>query len=138
MAEKSASASVRPRPLSPHVQIWRWSITMASSILHRMTGVALAGGAVLVVWWLYAVAMGPEAYQFYQWASGSIPGMVVLAGFTWSLSYHLMNGIRHLFWDVGYGFAVKTAEMSGRAVFVLSFLATAAIWAFVLYQRFVP
>lgn len=135
MAEKSAPGSVRQRPLSPHMQIWRWSVTMASSILHRMTGMTLAGGAVLVVWWLFAVAMGPDAYQFYQMVSGSIPGMVVLAGFTWALAYHLLNGIRHLFWDLGYGFEVQTAKASGQLVMILSALATIAIWAFVLLQR---
>ena len=118
------------RPLSPFVTIFRWPITMATSIVHRMTGVGLAGGLMLVTWWLVAASTGPEAYNFFTDTMETTLGQLVLFGFTWSLAFHAVNGIRHLAWDLGYGFAVKTANITGIVVFVLSFLL--AVGAFAL------
>ena len=117
------------RPLSPFVTIFRWPVTMATSIVHRATGVGLAGGLAVLVWWLLSAASGPETYNFFLDTVETPLGQIVLFGFTWSLAYHAVNGIRHLAWDLGYGFEVKTADISGIAVFVLSFLLAAGIFA---------
>ena len=117
------------RPLSPFVTIFRWPITMATSIVHRMTGVGLAGGLMLVTWWLVAASTGPEAYNFFTDTMETTLGQLVLFGFAWSLAFHAVNGIRHLAWDLGYGFAVKTANITGIVVFVLSFLLAAGAFA---------
>jgi len=120
----------RPRPLSPFTTIYRWPVTMATSITHRVTGIGLALGTMLLAWWLIAVASGPEAYQMFMGVAASWIGQFVLFGFAWALSYHLLNGIRHLAWDSGYGFDVKIADKTGWLVIALSLLF--AIGAFVL------
>lgn len=101
---------------------------MALSIVHRLTGAALMLGTLLLAWWLVALAQGPEAYAQVEICLGSLPGRLVLLGFSWALIYHLLNGIRHLFWDAGYGYAVPTAKASGWAVVILSLLLTAFAW----------
>jgi succinate dehydrogenase / fumarate reductase cytochrome b subunit len=128
MAEQ-AKGAVRPRPLSPHLQIYRWPVTMAGSILHRATGLALAGGIVLIAWWLMAIASGPDAYDGFSAAARNPLGQLVLFGFVWSLAYHLLNGIRHLAWDVGRGFDVQTANRSGVMVFTFSLFLAIAVFA---------
>ncbi len=90
------------RPLSPHLQIYRWQLTSVLSILHRATGVALSAGTILLVWWLVAAASGPEAYEGVQEFLGSWLGLLLLFGWSLSLFYHLCNGIRHLVWDTGH------------------------------------
>jgi len=129
MAE-SLQKPQRPRPLSPFTTIYRWPVTMATSIAQRITGVGLAIGTVLLAWWLVAIASGPEAYRTFTDLAASWIGQIVLFGFAWSLAYHLMNGIRHLAWDTGYGFDVKTANRTSWIVIVLSLLL--AIGAFAL------
>jgi succinate dehydrogenase / fumarate reductase cytochrome b subunit len=116
------------RPMSPHVSVWRWHITMASSILHRATGVANYVGAILIVAWLYAAASGPELYDPFAAIVASIPGQVVLFGFTLSVCYHLLNGIRHLFMDGGSGFNPGFASFTAFMSLMLSIVAAVAIW----------
>lgn len=116
------------RPLSPHLQIYRLPITALTSITHRITGVGLAGGAVLAVWWLVAIAKGPEAYQYFHAAATSLPGQGVLLGFVWASCYHLLNGLRHLVWDLGFGFEISTAAKSSWAVVAGSVLLTLFFW----------
>ncbi len=118
----------RSRPLSPHMQIYRWPWTMATSIVHRITGVGNTLGTVFLVWWLIAVASGPSAYADFQSVAGSYLGLFVLFGYTWSLLYHLINGVRHLGWDLGYGFDNDAAERSSLVIFALSGLVTIAVW----------
>lgn len=118
------------RPLSPHLQIYRWTIPMALSILHRITGMALAFGTLLLAWWLVAAALGPQSYAQAHALLGSWFGMLVLAGFSFALVFHFLNGIRHLVWDVGLGFEVKTARASGWFVLALAVALTALIWYF--------
>jgi succinate dehydrogenase / fumarate reductase cytochrome b subunit len=120
----------RARPLSPHVQIYRWPVTMATSIVHRATGLALAAGTLLVAWWLIAAASGPDAYDDFSSLARSPIGQIVLFGFVWSLAYHLLNGIRHLAWDVGYGFEVKTANRTGVLVVALSLVLAVGAFAY--------
>lgn len=119
----------RPRPLSPFTTIFRWPVTMATSITHRVTGIGLAMGTVLLAWWLIAIASGPESYATVTSLAASWIGQIVLFGFAWSLAYHLLNGIRHLAWDMGYGFDVKTANQTSWLVIVLSVLLAAAAFA---------
>lgn len=116
------------RPLSPHLQIYRPQLTSVLSIAHRGAGVALGVGAAFFAWWLLAAASGPEAYGTAQAFFGSALGIIVLAGFTFALFYHLCNGIRHLFWDAGMGLELDRAYRSGWAVIAASIVLTAGAW----------
>ena len=120
--------STNDRPLSPHLQIYRWQWTMALSILHRATGVALAAGTLLLVYWLMSLATGEAAFMGLQSFLVTLPGKVCLIGWSWALFYHLANGIRHLFWDAGKGYSLPVAQASGYIVFVVSVLLTVALW----------
>lgn len=106
----------RSRPLSPHLQIYRLPLPALLSISHRATGVLLAAGSLVLVYWLAAAANGPEAFAGAQATLGTIPGRVLLLAFTFSLFYHLANGIRHLFWDAGIGLELGPARISGMVV----------------------
>lgn len=116
------------RPLSPHLQVYRWQITNTLSILHRLTGVALGVGTLLMAYWLIAIAAGPEAFATAQGLVGSIVGRIILLGFTFALAFHFSNGIRHLFWDSGRGFELSTVHASGWIVVAASAVLTLAIW----------
>ena len=117
------------RPLSPHLQVYRPQWTSVLSISHRATGVALAFGTLLLVYWLAAAASGPEAFALAQRLIGSIIGQLLLLGWTFALFYHFCNGIRHLFWDAGYGFELRNAYRSGLAVLAGSAVLTLLFWA---------
>lgn len=116
------------RPLSPHLQVYRWGAHMAVSIMHRATGSALAFGAILLAWWLIALATGHETFNSVQSYAASPFGQLVLFGITYSLMQHLGSGVRHLFMDMGYLYELKANTSSARAVFVFAIVATAAIW----------
>lgn len=118
----------RPRPLSPHLQVYRWQITMTMSILHRISGCVLVVGAFGLAWWLLAVAAGGEAYDSAAACLASPLGMIALFGFSLSLVYHLLNGIRHLLWDAGWGFEIPEVYRSGYTVAGLTVVLTALIW----------
>ena len=122
------------RPLSPHLQIYRWQLTMVLSIIHRATGVALAAGTVLLIALLLALAAGPDAYQTVRAFCSSWLGMLMLFGWTWALSFHMCNGIRHLAWDAGWGFDIPRAYLTGWTVVAASLLMTALIWTCVFAQ----
>lgn len=116
------------RPLSPHMQVYRPQLTSMLSILHRITGIALALGTLLLVWWLIAAATGPTAFDDVQSFIGSIFGRILLLGWSYALFYHLCNGIRHLVWDSGRGFEIKSAYASGWLVVVASVVLTIICW----------
>ena len=118
----------RARPLSPHLQVWRWHITMLTSILHRVTGVALYVGALIAAAWAIALARGPDCYAQFKGLLGSAPGKVVMFGLTAALFYHLANGVRHLVWDTGHGLDVKSANASSVLVLAFAAAATLAVW----------
>jgi succinate dehydrogenase / fumarate reductase cytochrome b subunit len=118
--------------VSPHLQVWRWHITMTTSILHRATGVALYVGALILAGWAIALAMGPDAFAIYRAALAHPLGQLVLFGLTVSLFYHLANGVRHLVWDAGRGFDPKAADMSSAAAIAFGVVAAMAIWAVAL------
>ena len=118
------------RPLSPFMigPYYRPQLTSMLSILHRITGVGLSLGAVLLVGWLIALASGAWSYAAFAKHLAAWYGQVLLFGWSWSLLYHLCNGIRHLFWDLGYGYSIPVAYRSGYAVVVISVALTAAAW----------
>jgi succinate dehydrogenase / fumarate reductase cytochrome b subunit len=114
------------RPLSPHLQIYKPQLTSTLSILHRVTGVALAVGSIALVYWLIAVAAGPDAFDTAQLIAGSWLGQLLILGWTFALFYHLANGIRHLAWDMGYGFELKTVYATGWAAVIAAAVLTLA------------
>ena len=116
------------RHLSPHLQVYRWKLTMAMSILHRMTGVGLAFGAIILTWWLLAAWMGPQSFAQFHDLAHSIVGQLMLFGWVWAFSYHFFNGIRHMVWDTGRWLDLKHAFASGWVVLILSFISAGAIW----------
>jgi succinate dehydrogenase / fumarate reductase, cytochrome b subunit len=128
MSEARTNGRPSSRPRSPHLQIYRWPVTMGTSILHRVTGVGLALGTLLLAWWLVAVSMGPEAYAVFETFAFGWLGRLILFGFTVALVFHAFNGVRHLFWDSGYGFKMESANLSGMVVYGLTLIATLLIW----------
>ncbi len=117
-----------PRPLSPHLQVYKPQLTSVMSILHRMTGVALAVGTLMVVWWLVSAAYGEEAYNVARLFAASTLGPVMIFGWSVALFYHLCNGIRHLFWDSGRLFNIKCAYKAGSLVLFMTAVLTAGAW----------
>lgn len=119
------------RPLSPHLQNWRWHATMATSILHRATGVANYTGAILISVWLILLASGPQTYGVWEELNAGPLGILITAifvGFTFSVSFHLLNGIRHLVWDAGIGFDAKGSNLRSLFIIAAAVLFTAGIW----------
>lgn len=104
------------RPLSPHLQVYRWQLTMVTSILHRATGIALAVGSALIVYWLMSLAGTPDQYARAVELLGSTVARIALAGWVIALYYHLLNGVRHLLWDAGWGFEIERAYLTGYLV----------------------
>jgi len=120
------------RPLSPHLQVYRWYFTMALSIGHRVSGCGLAVGLLLLTWGLTALAGGEESFATVDWWVGNPFGALVLFGYTFILFYHMANGIRHLFWDAGYGFDLEIAQKSGFAVLAAAGGLTVITWLAIL------
>ncbi len=120
--------SSRERPLSPHLQVYRPQYTSVLSILHRITGVFLTLGSLLLVAWLVAAASGPDGFARVQWFMGSFIGYLLLFGWTVALFYHMCNGIRHLVWDAGYGLELDEAYRSGIAVLIATAVLTILTW----------
>jgi succinate dehydrogenase / fumarate reductase cytochrome b subunit len=116
------------RPLSPHLQIYKPQISSVLSILHRITGAALGIGLLLLAWWLIAAASGPDAFATVQGFIGSWLGRTILFGFTWALFYHLLNGIRHLGWDLLLGLDLPTMTRTGWTVVIGSVVLTILTW----------
>ena len=116
------------RPTSPHVTIYSWLISNTLSILHRLTGFGLSFGTILLVVWLVSAAYYPAFYYDLQDFMGSIIGRLLLVGWTFAFFYHLANGIRHLFWDIGKGFELGQAQASGIAVVAFTIVMTGASW----------
>ena len=119
----------KPRPISPHLQIWRWHVTMAASIATRFTGVALYVGAIILAVWAACLASGPGAYGVCMAVLTSPIGWLVLFGLTVSVFYHLAAGIRHLAWDIGKGFLPRTANATSWAAFAFAIVASVALFA---------
>jgi succinate dehydrogenase / fumarate reductase, cytochrome b subunit len=125
----ASSSNGDKRPLSPHLGVWRWHVTMATSIFHRASGVALYLGAIILTGWIATMANGAESYGAYMAALQSPLGLLILFGITAAACYHLANGIRHLVWDAGKGFAPKTSNISGWATIICGAVGGVAIFA---------
>jgi succinate dehydrogenase / fumarate reductase cytochrome b subunit len=121
-----------PRPLSPHLQVYRFLLPMAMSITHRATGMFLALGSLILVCWLTAAAAGPDSYARIAAAVASLPGKLALFAWTVALYYHLCNGVRHLFWDVGKGFTIAAAYRSGYLVLAATAVLSLLTWLVIL------
>jgi succinate dehydrogenase / fumarate reductase, cytochrome b subunit len=121
----------RARPLSPHLTIYHWAPTMIVSITHRATGVALSLGILVLALWLVSISNGPDSYNAFYALVGTPLGLLALFGFTWSLAFHALQGIRHLAWDLGYGYKPAIARLTALLVIALSLVIAAAIFAFV-------
>ncbi|EPY00531.1 succinate dehydrogenase, cytochrome b556 subunit [Magnetospirillum fulvum] len=119
----------RARPLSPHIQIYKMPFTAVLSISHRITGVVMAVGTLVLAYWLVSAAYGPDAYATAQAVLGSVPGRLLLFGWSVALFYHLCNGIRHMFWDAGMGFEIRDAVKSGYITVGAALALTILAWA---------
>ena len=116
------------RPISPHLQIYRPTLTMVMSIVHRITGAALYFGMLLLAWWLLAAANGPNSYANVEWFMGSFIGRLTLFGYTWALIHHMLGGIRHLIWDSIHGFEPAEREGLTLATLIGSITLTLVLW----------
>ena len=134
---QSNAGPARPlvRPLSPHLQVWRWHVTMLGSILHRATGVALYVGAVVVTAWLACAAAGPAAYGAFAHFGSSIVGLIVWIGLTLSATYHFAAGIRHLIWDTGAGLTRKSASAMASLSIWFAVIVTAGFWVWMFASQ---
>jgi succinate dehydrogenase / fumarate reductase cytochrome b subunit len=124
----SHSAPQNERPLSPHLQVYKPQMTSVLSITHRATGVALIIGTIFLGAIVIAAAMGEAHYDMIMGYANTLVGKIILLGWTWSLYYHLCNGIRHLFWDMGYLFKIQNANRAGYVVLLSSVILTAGTW----------
>ena len=115
-------------PLSPHLQIYRWQISSLLSITHRISGVINLLALSLIFFWLILLSLGESNYELFLLIINSFFGKFILIGFTWSMSFHLLSGLRHIFWDLGYGFEIKTANISGIIVIISSLIITIIFW----------
>tara|TARA_Y100000590_G_scaffold337751_1_gene384808 strand:- start:1725 stop:2111 length:387 start_codon:yes stop_codon:yes gene_type:complete len=117
-------------PLSPHLQIYRWQISSLVSITHRISGVINLISLILIFFWLLILSFGESNYESFLLLINSFFGKFILAGFTWSMCFHLLSGIRHLVWDLGYGYEIKIANISGTIVIISSLVLTIIFWLF--------
>ena len=117
-------------PLSPHLQIYRWHISSLLSITHRISGVINLIALILIFFWLLILSLGENNYELLLLMINSFIGKFILIVFSWSMSFHLLSGIRHLVWDLGYGFEIKTANISGIFVIIFSLVLTIIFWLF--------
>ena len=117
-------------PLSPHLQIYRWHISSLLSITHRISGLINLLGLILIFFWLLVLSLGESNYELLLLLINSFVGKFILIGLTWSMSFHILSGIRHLAWDLGFGYEIKTANISGLIVIVSSLALTVIFWLF--------
>ena len=115
-------------PLSPHLQIYRWHISSLLSITHRIVGIANLLALILIFFWFLVLSLGESNYELFLIAINSFLGKFILIGFSWSMSFHIFSGLRHLAWDMGYGFEIKTANISGMIVIISSLAMTVIFW----------
>jgi succinate dehydrogenase / fumarate reductase cytochrome b subunit len=131
-----SSADIKAnRPLSPHLQIYHWYLTMIMSIVHRVTGGALYFGTLLLAWWLVAAAAGPEPFAFANRVFGSWLGLIVLFGYSWALIHHMLGGLRHFVWDFGLAMGEPARDRIALANIIGSIVLTIALWAVVVILR---
>ncbi|WP_374608920.1 succinate dehydrogenase, cytochrome b556 subunit [Thermomonas sp.] len=124
----------RTRPLSPHLDVYKWQVQMVTSILHRATGIALVAGMLGLVWGLVALAGGEKSWAAFATCAGSLLGQLVLFGFSWALAYHLINGVRHLVQDAGHGWSIPEFVRSSWISIIGSVVLVVVVWAIVLFR----
>ena len=124
----------RTRPLSPHLDVYKWQVQMVTSILHRATGIALVAGKLGLVWGLVALAGGEKSWAAFATCAGSLLGQLVLFGFSWALAYHLINGVRHLVQDAGHGWSIPEFVRSSWISIIGSVVLVVVVWAIVLFR----
>ena len=117
-------------PLSPHLQIYRWHISSLLSITHRISGIINLLALILIFFWLIILSFGENNYEIFLLAINDLFGKFILIGFAWSMCFHILSGIRHLVWDLGYGFEIKTSNISGIIVIIFSLAITIGFWLF--------
>jgi succinate dehydrogenase / fumarate reductase, cytochrome b subunit len=128
---KSTMADIKApvaRPLSPHLQIYKPMLTMMMSIVHRITGIGLYVGTLILAWWFLAAGSGPNGYAKFEWFAGSIIGRLILFGYTWALIHHMLGGVRHLIWDTGRGLGPSEREWLAAANLIGSIAITVLLW----------
>jgi succinate dehydrogenase / fumarate reductase cytochrome b subunit len=135
MAEAAAGQKAVERPLSPHLQIYRPLINMTMSILHRITGIVLYFGTLLLAWWLIAAAIGPSYFKFVNSIATSPIGLLILLGYSWAMIHHMIGGIRHLIWDTGRAFSLSAINTLSWLTILGSLLVTAAVWTGIFISR---
>ena len=126
--------NARTRPLSPHLDVYKWQVQMLTSILHRATGIALVAGMLGLVWGLVALAGGEKSWAAFATCAGSLLGQLVLFGFSWALAYHLINGVRHLVQDAGHGWSIPEFVRSSWISIIGSVVLVVVVWAIVLFR----
>ena len=117
-------------PLSPHIQIYRWHVSSLLSITHRIAGIVNLLSLILIFFWFIILSLGESNYELFLLMMNSFFGKFILIGFSWSMVFHILSGLRHLAWDLGYGFEIKTANISGVIVIIFSFVLTIIFWIF--------
>ena len=128
MVARDSNGKLVRRPMSPHLQVYRWPISMALSILHRVSGVALGIGTLMLTWWLVAAASSDGVFDRAQWFMGSALGLLLLFGWSVALIFHFFSGIRHLFWDAGHGFDAPAYNTTGWAVVIATGVCSVLVW----------
>ncbi len=118
----------KEKPISPHLQVYKWQFSSLLSITHRLTSIFNIFGILFFVLWLVSIFIGKDCYQYFEIISKTFLARFLFVGFTWSFSYHLLNGIRHLAWDLGFGYEMKTANFTGVTVLISSFILTILVW----------
>ena len=126
--DQSPAAREARRPMSPHLQVYRFALTMAMSIAHRITGVGLYAGTLLLAWWLVAAATDAASFANVSWFMGTIVGRLILFGFTWALFHHLLGGLRHFVWDLGYGMDHPEREYLAQGTLIGGIVLTVVVW----------
>ena len=126
--DQSQAAREARRPMSPHLQVYRFALTMAMSIAHRITGVALYAGTLLLAWWLVAAATDAASFANVSWFMGTIVGRLILFGFTWALFHHFLGGLRHFVWDLGYGMDHPEREYLAQGTLIGAVVLTVVVW----------
>lgn len=128
MIARTSDGRLISRPLSPHIQIYRWPVSMVLSILHRVSGCVLGIGTLLLTSWILSVATSPNAFAAVQWFMGSVPGLILLFGWTVALAFHFFSGIRHLAWDAGFGFSASEYRTTAWSILIATGAFTALLW----------
>jgi succinate dehydrogenase / fumarate reductase cytochrome b subunit len=128
MVARNSDGKLVRRPLSPHLQVYRWPVSMAVSILHRVTGVGLGLGTLMLTCWLVAAASSDATFDKVQWFMGSPIGLILLFGWSAALLFHFFSGIRHLAWDIGFGFEAPTYNNTGWGVVIATVVCTVLVW----------